>query len=79
MRRYKVDKETFADVVNVIRPLLESRPSSQSNPISVELKLSMTLRWMAGGHVADIVSQQCKPGFVDQPVRSSAFVSSLIL
>lgn len=53
LKRYKVRKHTFDKMVTKLRPLLEpnhvrSRASSGSEPVTTELQLSMTLRWLAG-------------------------------
>lgn len=55
-RRYKLTKEAFADMCQELRPALEP-PTGTTNPISTELALSMTLRFLAGGHVLDIIDQ----------------------
>ena len=53
LKRYKVRKVMFDKMVRKLRPLLEpnhvrSRASSGSEPVTTEIQLSMTLRWLAG-------------------------------
>lgn len=51
-RRYKVSKKTFAIMVEKLRPHLEPNHTraraSSGSPVTTELQLSMTLRWLAG-------------------------------
>ena len=54
-KRYRLSKAAFAALVVKISPLLERQWKFTSNPVSVELRLSMTLRWLAGGHYIDII------------------------
>lgn len=56
--RYKLDKESFGDLVVRLTPVLakdyaQAKRSSGSG-ISVELRLSATLRWLCGGAYQDI-------------------------
>jgi hypothetical protein len=56
-RTDRVDKVLFAEILEKIRqPLEVAEPSMACNsePVSPELKLSMTLRWLAGGSYLDI-------------------------
>ena len=56
VKRYKVTKEKFAEMVKLISPMIKARgQGGAGGPISTELKLSMTLRFLAGGHVFDIM------------------------
>jgi len=57
MRTYRVDKVLFNELLEKIRQPLEiAEPAMARNsePVSPELKLSMTLRWLAGGSYLDI-------------------------
>jgi len=54
LKRYKVSKSKFAQLCEDVRPSLEP-PQGTRNPISTEIALSMTLRFLAGAHVYDIV------------------------
>ena len=50
--RYKVGKATFDEMVEKLRPILEPNRTravaSSGSPVTTELQLSMTLRYMAG-------------------------------
>lgn len=50
----QVTKSMFEDICEQLRHRLEPGPHV-TDPISTELALSMTLRYLAGGHVLDIV------------------------
>jgi hypothetical protein len=50
-RRYRIDLEGFNDILEKIRPALESGSCKSVPP---ELKLSMALRWVAGGSYLDV-------------------------
>ncbi len=57
MRTYRVDKVLFNEILDNIHVCLEvAEPAMarSSAPVSPELKLSMTLRWLAGGSYLDI-------------------------
>ena len=61
LRRYKVDKPTFRWLASKLRPYVGTSKNnshatrSSGSGIPTELCLSMTLRYLAGGHVYDIV------------------------
>jgi hypothetical protein len=61
MRRYKVSKAAFRELALKIRPLVGRKASnrwvvsSSGSGVPTELCLSMTLRYLAGGHVYDII------------------------
>ena len=50
--RYKVGKQVFMKMVEKLRPVLEpdmlQAQRSSGSPVTTELKLSLTLRWMCG-------------------------------
>jgi hypothetical protein len=55
--RYRMSKQTFHKLVGLLKQTEEERApvkNRHSNPISLELKLSMTLRALAGGSVYDV-------------------------
>jgi hypothetical protein len=55
--RYRMSKQTFHKLVGLLKQTEEERApvkNRNSNPISLELKLSMTLRALAGGSVYDV-------------------------
>ena len=60
-KRYKVSKETFAELVAKLRPYVGTAidhafaKRSSGSGIPTELCLSMTMRWLCGGNVYDIV------------------------
>lgn len=58
-RYYRVDKPTFQHILERLRPALttdeEMARRGSSGPISPELQLSMTLRFLAGGSYLDIM------------------------
>lgn len=53
-RRYKVSKMRFHALCEELTPQLKPGPTT-SSPISVQLRLSMTLRYLCGAHPYDIV------------------------
>lgn len=58
-RFYRMSKESFSDLLALIRPELERNVaqgarSTFDGVVSPELRLSMTLRWLAGGSYIDI-------------------------
>lgn len=59
--RYKLSKATFQDLVEKLRPYVGVHTtdrfarSSSGSGVSTELCLSMTLRYLCGGHVLDII------------------------
>ena len=57
--RYKLSRRLFSRVCDAIRPYVEAHDEKQANRgsgglISAELRLSMALRYFAGGHYIDI-------------------------
>ena len=52
-RRYRLNKKSFKKLCTLLRPKLTARRVGQ-NPVTVELKVSMTLRYLAGGSYLDI-------------------------
>jgi hypothetical protein len=56
-KRYRLSKELFADVVRQLTPYVASvrQMVGSNSPIPIELQLSMTLRYLAGGAVVDII------------------------
>eukprot|EP00873_Tetraselmis_striata_P015415 jgi/Tetstr1/435679/TSEL_024579.t1 len=58
-RRYKISKDRFAEIVATVRDDVEAGDKKQGGRgsggvISAELRLSMALRYFAGGHYLDI-------------------------
>ena len=58
-RFYRMSKESFSDLLALIRPELkrnvaQGARSTFDGVVSPELRLSMTLRWLAGGSYIDI-------------------------
>ena len=51
-RRYRIDKGGFAAILEKIKPHMP--PRHRKSGVPNELKLSMTLRWLAGGSYLDI-------------------------
>ena len=68
-RRYRLSKRAFARLSAKIKPLVAKKTSRTPSPISADLKLSMTLRWLCGGHYLDIVDMH--------GVHSSTFFDAL--
>ena len=55
-QRYRLTKDVFAYVVGLVTPLIVIRFMCGLNkPVSAELCLSMTLRYLAGGSVHDLI------------------------
>ena len=56
-QRYRLNKTLFTWLVEQLKPILESKRkmSGVTKPVSVELQLAMTLRFLAGGAVVDIM------------------------
>ena len=54
--RYRLNKKGFRMLANRLRPKLEPK-TRRSNPLSVELQLASTLRYLAGGHHLDLADQ----------------------
>ena len=62
LKRYKVSPTRFQEIADAIRPLVEHEDVVRAQnanhgepPISAELQLSMTLRYLAGSHHLDIL------------------------
>ena len=53
-QRYRLDLEGFNQVLERIRPFLGPSHAHAPSQVPPELKLSMALRWMAGGSYLDI-------------------------
>ena len=54
--RYRLNKKGFRMLANRLRPKLEPK-TRRSNPLSVELQIASTLRYLAGGHHLDLADQ----------------------
>ena len=58
IRTYRVNKQLFNEILLKILPAIKSKESMArshlNGPVAAELKLSMTLRWLAGGSYLDI-------------------------
>jgi hypothetical protein len=52
--RYRVDLEGFNSMLVKIRPFMPAMYRNVTNQVSNELKLSMCLRWLAGGSYLDL-------------------------
>ena len=67
--RYKLDKDSFQGLVERLRPHLEKNETeakrSSGEGISVEMRLSITIRWLCGGAHQDICDLHgvAKPSF----------------
>lgn len=62
LKRYKLSPDKFKEVADRIRPLVEARDKGQAKRssrggefISAEIRLSIFLRFLAGGHYLDLV------------------------
>jgi hypothetical protein len=53
-QRYRMDQVGFDDVLEKIRPAFPPMCANVPSQVPPELKLSMALRWMAGGSYLDI-------------------------
>ena len=54
--RMRMNKAAFAELADKIRPFLPRKKKTRKDAVSVEVGLSMTLRWLAGGSYVFLVS-----------------------